>query len=515
VAVLVLLAGAGAVGVSRSRSDDQATAPGTSTTTTAPRHPSTTERTPPTTDPSDPTFPNFPADPTDPSGGGTPADPAAIQAEAKTIEDFVEHDRGLQYTSDVTVTVLAPAAFQQKVLGELTAESDQLRRQGDVLEAAGVIPAGTDVVAAQRKLLGQGVLGYYDPQTKELYVRGTSITPMLREIMAHELTHALDDQHFDLNRPTLDDTADDSGWAWSALVEGSAKRVEDDYVAQMSQDDKDELTSEQLQLGIEQLGTLSDVPLVLAQLDMSPYDEGEPFVRALVQRDGVHGIDAALGRPPATSEQVLAPDKYEAHEPPVPVDAPPADGTIVDQGTLGQYMTGILLHGKETNAFGGLSGLGGIDPNALGDLIDQILNGEIDPGQLGGTDGLGGLLGGSSGFPPVETVPGWGGDHYVLYRPSSGTECMRVDWKMDQQSDIAAMLSALRTWASGDPAITVTQPSGDTARATRCADAPSSSGSGSSPSTTEPSGGGSTTTTTPPTTASTPPSTPQPTTRGA
>jgi len=81
------------------------------------------------------------------------------------------------------------------------------------------------VVQEERTLLTAGVVGFYDPETKQLVVRGTDTTPFTRRVLAHELTHALDDQHFDLNRQQLDKADDETGFGFSALVEGNARRV--------------------------------------------------------------------------------------------------------------------------------------------------------------------------------------------------------------------------------------------------------------------------------------------------
>ncbi len=474
----------------------------------------TAPTTAPTTTPADPrpTTTEDQGTPTDPSAGAGGIDPAQLEAEVTKIEAFVEQDRGHTFKAKVPVQVLAKPAFQKRVLDEFEASKDAMVKQGDLLKAFGLIPADLDVVATQQKLLGDGVLGFYDPKSKELVVGGDHIGPFLREVMAHELTHALDDQWFNLDRPALDHATDGSDWAFLALVEGSAKRVENDYVKQLSDADQQALQEEQLQLGLDQMDAMLSTPMVLARIQMMPYDYGEPFVRGLVERRGLAALDDAMGQPPTTSEQILDGTKYDAHEGALAVDTPAADGTTEDDGVLGELLTGLVLHNATDDGLGGLGlggppgglgsgdtggstgdggagGLGALDSKALQDLLNKLMNGEIDPAELeqilGGLGGSGGGGLGATSFGAVKTVKGWGGDHFVLWTSPAQGACVRTDWKMDTPAALAAMTSELRTWAASDPKVTIDQPTPDAVRATRCS-GPTSPSSPSTPTPTDP-----------------------------
>ncbi len=499
VAVLALTATAVAVALARRSADGSDAA---SPTTTAPTAPTTTR-------------------PRSGSGGtgGTPgaaptppADPATITRRAEEIKRFVERERGLTYKEDVAVQVLDEQAFKDRVLQEFDKERDSLVRQGRLLQAAGLLPADLDAVEAQRSLLGEGVLGFYDPVSKALVVRGTADTPFLREIMAHELTHALDDQHFGLDRPDLTQRNDGSDWAFLALVEGNARRVEYAYVAQMSEAERQELQQNQLELGMGQIGSLTSTPLVLPQLLMAPYDYGEPFVQHVLANGGQARLDAAFTAPPTSSEQIVEPPRFDAGDAPKTVARPPADGPVVDEGVLGELLTSFIAQGDASA--GGLEGLLGgllggtggssggpggtaIDPDQalsqLTDLLNKLLSGSGDPSDLegllggqgggpalpgGGDDplgGLGGLLGGQGGgsgslnsllAPPLQK--GWGGDRYVVWSTPSGGSCLRFDWVGDTPTAAASLQTALAKRAASDPQITLAQPTPDTVRFTRC-----------------------------------------------
>ncbi len=502
IVVVALLAGGVLVVRQRSASSDSA-APATTAPSTG-GSPSTTR----------------PRNGSSPSTSAAPADPEAIRQRAVELQRYVEKERGLTYEQPVEVQVLDDAAFKARVLQEFDKDRASLERQGRLLQAGGLIPTDVDAVEAQRQLLGEGVLGFYDPVTKALVVRGTGDTPFLREIMVHELTHALDDQHFDLDRPELSDRKDGSDWGFLALTEGNARRIEYAYVDQMSEADRQQLQQEQLQLSMGQLGSVASTPLVLPQLLMAPYDYGNPFVQHLLDAGGQARLDAAFTNPPTSSEQIIDPARFDAGDAPKAVPAPPADGTVVDEGVLGALMTSFIAKGDPTSGgleslLGGLLGgqggttggsvpgvdqsmdqllkmlqqllASGGDGTGDGSGLEGLLGGGTQGGSGGGSalpgddplGGLGGLLGGSGSggsggadalnkllAPPL--LKGWGGDHYVVYTKASGATCLRFDWVGDDAASATAAKQAFDARAASDPKVVVQQTAPDTVRVTSC-----------------------------------------------
>src|SRR5207248_4182248 len=108
---------------------------------------------------------------------------------------------------------------------------DRLAGDGETLKVLKLIPASTDYVKTYMSLLGGAVLGFYDPKTKKLLVRanGSTLTPYQRITVAHEMLHALTDQHFQFGPATYAlDGADkqEQATAYSALLEGDAKLLD-------------------------------------------------------------------------------------------------------------------------------------------------------------------------------------------------------------------------------------------------------------------------------------------------
>jgi hypothetical protein len=270
-----------------------------------------------------------------------PATEAEIEAAVADISAFVADERGVDFLAAVDVELEGEGAFQDRLLEDFDDDADQLRTTEVFLEGLGLVEPGVDLVESMRELLGGGVVGFYDPETKELVVRGAAITPYVRSTIAHELVHALDDQHHDLDRPEYDDAEDEIGFGFSALVEGDARRVEEAYLASLTDEEREQASSEELALG-EGID-LGDVPLVLIDMITAPYSLGQRLVEDLADRGGEAAVDAAFADPPRTSEQVLDPERYVAREPAVAVTGPRVPGEAVDEGVLGELLVLLVL----------------------------------------------------------------------------------------------------------------------------------------------------------------------------
>jgi hypothetical protein len=333
--------------------------------------------------------------------------PQDLEAVVRDIQDFVEQARGLTFQRDVTVELADDDEFEARLLEDFEEDVADLELQGRVLEAVGLVEPGTDLVEAMRTLLGAGVVGFYDPATDELVVRGTSTSPYVRTVIAHELVHALDDQHFELDRPALDDVTDETGFGFTALIEGNARRIEDAYRATFSAEEEEQAFTEELSIGSDV--DLFGVPPVLFDLIGAPYVLGPAMVQAIVDAGGQERLDAAFALPPATSEHLLLPETYLAGEGPVPVEAPATDGgaAVVDEGMLGAL---------------GLAEILGLSPLSL-------------PG---------------AGIP--DDVEGWGGDRYVAWDDADGSgTCLRAAIVGDTPEDTLEILDALDEWAASPP----------------------------------------------------------------
>src|SRR4051794_9739088 len=163
--------------------------------------------------------------------------PAQWDARVAPIAAKVAALRGLTFKHPVKVNYLPPAEFAKKV----TAGPEDLKKRGaeidkasGVLRAGGLIGAKVNLSQAVNATQAADTLAFYDDETKQIYVRGNgAFTVETRVTLAHELTHVLQDQYFDLGKLSKAAQRSTSGSsdALTALVEGDATRVEQKYVA--------------------------------------------------------------------------------------------------------------------------------------------------------------------------------------------------------------------------------------------------------------------------------------------
>ena len=253
-----------------------------------------------------------PATPTTRASAATPAGPGV-----RAVQDDVAELRELEFRRRVPVTVESPGKLAKRLLGVLAEETDEneLRRQGRAMELLGELPAGTDLPRLLNRVQAESVLGFYlpgRPPKGGLYVRSSrGLDPYAKIILAHELTHAVTDQRFDLTRADRLAAAtarEDELAAYSGLVEGDATLTMQRYLAER-------LTpAEQADAGLvastQRTPERDAAPAVIRQSMLFPYEQGLRFVRALYAQGGWDAVNDAYRDPPTSTEQLLHPERY-------------------------------------------------------------------------------------------------------------------------------------------------------------------------------------------------------------
>ncbi len=211
------------------------------------------------------------------------------------IASEVEGLRGLKYKHAVPVRFLSEREFKKLVAVDSSsidaAGKREIERLTGVLRAVGLLKGDVDLRKAFDTASQGGTLAFYSPADEEIVVRGTKLDVSHRVTLAHELTHVLQDQHFDLEKigERAAESEAGSADALDGLEEGDAVRIEDEYVAKLSKSDQDAYDAEQVSLRSQAEDDLATVPEVLQLLIGAPYAYGPVTVRVL---DAVGGNDA-------------------------------------------------------------------------------------------------------------------------------------------------------------------------------------------------------------------------------
>jgi hypothetical protein len=329
---------------------------------------------------------------------------ATLQAFVPVAVSFVEKHRGLKFKSPVKVTFLADAEFQSQLAKDNGPDTTGYATEARVLHALGLLDGLPDLAKAERELQDSSVIGFYDPKTKQLYVRGIEAKASVRHVLVHELTHALQDQWFSIDRtfPTDDETE----LAFRGLVEGDAVRVENKYIATLSAADKREIQSANAAGG----PLPADVPDILLQLDSFVYQVGPTFTQAVASA-GQQRLDTAFTTPPTSSAQLIHPDLYLSGRAPSAVDIPTADGAVIDKGVLGEFGLDLILE-------------------------RLLARGQVTQGQAG------------------TIASGWSGDHYIAWDGGSQS-CVRTRFLESGQAATSDLLAALHKFAGDHPGTTI------------------------------------------------------------
>ncbi|HYT79365.1 MAG TPA: hypothetical protein VEQ37_08930 [Actinomycetota bacterium] len=233
------------------------------------------------------------------------------------IADQVEKERGLKFKRPVSPEPVS----RQQIARMLTRSYQeqypkaQAAAEGRALITMGALPAGTDLYKAVLDFGTSQILGFYDSQTRKLVFQSNkAFSPLARFTLAHELTHALQDQNFGLgrldrlNRICQDDRAE----AFLSLIEGDAVESQIRWArASLSNDDIRQIQREAASFPPPP----ASVPRFVQEEFGFPYAAGQSFVETIIARGGLDALDNALRHPPVSTEQVLHPAKYPKDTP--------------------------------------------------------------------------------------------------------------------------------------------------------------------------------------------------------
>ena len=216
----------------------------------------------------------------------------------------------------------------------------------------GMMDVGDSLNDIQLSLLGEGVLGYFDPEDETFFMveQGDEFGPAEEVVFVHEYVHGLQQQHFDI-QSTLDGFNDgdngDAASAYRALLEGDAYLADALYVQEHME--PDERAASQPEASQELIEAFQSAPQVVQRQYIFVFQEALFFVISLYQQGGWDVVTAAFDDIPVSTEQVLHPERYLAGEQPVAVTVPDLSEALgegwseVMEDTMGEFLLRTYL----------------------------------------------------------------------------------------------------------------------------------------------------------------------------
>jgi hypothetical protein len=283
----------------------------------------------------------------------------------ETVDDMVEVTarlRGLKPKAPILKGVKNRAEITQYLNERVQKDYDQqrLENEGKTLKKLGLIPAELDYLEFILKLLTEQVGGYYDPDQKTLYIASWVPLEEQKPIMVHELTHALQDQYFDIegildNHRNLKN--DDCVLAHQALFEGDGMVLMLQYILEPLKRHFSELPDlafimrSQMSTTQSQFAVFSSAPEYVKEMLLFPYGYGASFLQQVwKQNPSWQSVNDIYSDLPASTEQIMHPEKYFAdRDDPVPVEGEVHAAGLGDswnvayENVLGEFSLGLLL----------------------------------------------------------------------------------------------------------------------------------------------------------------------------
>jgi hypothetical protein len=336
------------------------------------------------------------------AGAPAQAAPARADVNVEELRQQIAQIRGLSFQSPTAVNQTSQD-IMQRMVGRTFDGDDaalQTRSTQALLEVLGASVPGFDLGQFQRSRVSDQVATFYNHRDHTVYVvPGLVSGPAERLMLAHELTHALQDQSFDLARvlPDRPENAD-AALAAQALVQGDAMLTMRVWGRTFLRPEEKRALGDSPPSTADPL--LDRAPSFVREQEMFPSGAGWEFAQRLYRDGGFEAVNKAFTAPPRSTEQILHPDLYAQKQRPVPVSMPALDTWL--RGTWRTLRTDVL----------GELGLRLILEPSLGSSLADA------------------------------AAAGWGGDTYAVLEDADGRRLVAIMTVWDIEMDAADFYNA-------------------------------------------------------------------------
>ena len=318
-----------------------------------------------------------------------PANPADFIHTTDEVMAEMSKLLGLPQLEPLKKSLRSREEIRAYLIQQMKEDKDAEKRYADekTLEKLGLLPKNFPMESFLLDLLTEQIAGLYDPKAKEFYIADWMVPEEQREVMAHELTHALQDQHYHID-PWRDAAKpnDDAEGARDAVLEGSAVASMLDYG--LRQQGSSLAAVGNMMKFSTLLGKMDDsspllskAPRFIQDALLFPYAYGADFSQAVLQKQGGWpGFHTVFENPPVSTAQIMHPDLYFRGVMPENVTVPDLTNNLgkdwkkLDSNVLGEF--------------------------GLREILKQYL-GDVRANQL---------------------APAWDGDRYTIYERKNGAD---------------------------------------------------------------------------------------------
>lgn len=344
---------------------------------------------------------------------GTEQSSAEFYAAANSVLQTMSKILDLPVKSPLKESVRTKAQIRQYLVDEQNKEESPEKRYADrrTLEAFGLIPKDFPLDSFLLDLLTDQVAGLYDPRGKQFFIADWISPVEQKPVMAHELTHALDDQHFHLQKwQDAVKSNDDASLARDAVIEGSALAAMMDYTladlhtSVRSMPDIAPFIESGVAGQMDKDPNLAKAPEFIRDELLFPYLQGAEFSQQVLKATaGWSDFKRVFQNPPASTQQILHPDLYFQNVQPEIVELP--------------HIKSALPNGYDQ-----------LDENVVGEFaLNEILKKFDGPGD-------------AEKFAPM-----WRGDRYALFENKDSKQTILVVlFALDNEKDAAEFFTAYR-----------------------------------------------------------------------
>lgn len=343
---------------------------------------------------------------------------ADVAAQMDQIQQQVIQLRGLPEKQPVKRALISTDQLRQHVVNDFLNQYSEQDAKNDVivLSTFGLLNPDFDLRTFMINLLSEQIAGFYDNKTKEMYVvQGEGFNGLERFVYAHEFDHALQDQNYNIEKglnysDQVCKTQSEHCASVQALLEGDATILQLEWLSR----DGTAKDVQDIQQSAQNTNSpvYDSAPPYLRDDFVFPYQQGRDFVQSLYNRGGWAAVDQAYKNLPASTEQILHPDKYP-NDKPVTVNLPDTGSILgtgwrkVKQDTMGEWYTYLIF-------------ADGIQPSY-----------RLDSNQA------------------TNSTSGWGGDTYeVFYNDQTRQVVMVIQYVWDSKTNASQYASAFRQYGT-------------------------------------------------------------------